>query len=240
MFACCFFAGFNNCYDAELFEELKKVLLYVKGHIDFKQVYCVEPGSKLELTFVCDADYSGDRPSTFGGLGWLNDCMIYAHSSTIKTAVTSSTESEAHSIFEFTKMGIYCANWITELVGYVLRPVYVFNDNASAILILTTRTNSSKSKHFNIKLRYVNFQHEQKNVKVAFIPRELNGADMLTHPLSAPSFEKMIDINEGSTTVFHLGGDLNTGPQVYYTFMGFYDPSSNSCIPVNNYQVNYE
>ena len=123
-----------------LFEELKKVLLYVKGQIDFKQVYCVKPGSKLELTFVCDADYSGDRPSTFGGLGWLNDCMIYAHSSTIKTAVTSSTESEAHSIFEFTKMGIYCANWITELVGYVLRPVYVFNDNASAILILTTRT----------------------------------------------------------------------------------------------------
>ena len=121
-----------------------------------------------------------------------------------------------------------------------MRPVYVFNDNASAILILTTRTNSAKSKHFNIKLRYVNFQHEQKNVKVAFIPRELNGADMLTHLLSAPFFQKMIDINEGSTTVFHLGGDLNTGPQVYYTFMGFYDPSSNSCIPVNNYQVNYE
>ena len=69
LYACCFFAGFNNCYDAELFEELKKVLLYVKGHMDFKQTYCVKPGSKLEFTFVCDADYSGDRPSTFGGIG---------------------------------------------------------------------------------------------------------------------------------------------------------------------------
>jgi len=132
--------------------------------------------------------------------------------------VTSSCESESHSIFETCKAGVYIKRWI-EIFAKCPEPTLVFNDNSSAVSLLSSRTNSNLSKHFDVKLRYVTQLIEQNEINVYHIPREMNGADILTHSLSRSVFEALLVLIYGVDGVRGLleqadrtlrsGGDLN-------------------------------
>ena len=83
-----------------------------------------------------------------------------------------------------------------------------------SVQILTNRINAGHSKHFNVKLRYINYLVEQKLIQVAFFKREFNTADLLTHALARPGFEMMLSkMHQGNTENLFLvasrfGGDL--------------------------------
>ena len=198
LYACNFFARFSHCYTKELFEELKKVVLYLKGTIDFELLFRVDPREKLSLKFACDASFAtySDRKSVVGVLGWLNDCIIYASSSTCVSTLTSSCESESHAIFEASKVATYCYNWICELTAVQL-PVFIFNDNAAAILIMSTRSNCGRSKHFDVKLRYVVELVEKGMIQIAYLPTGKNPSDIFTHSLTRRKFEQQLILMYG-------------------------------------------
>jgi hypothetical protein len=58
LYAVGFFARFSNCYTKELYGELLKVLLFLKGTIDFKLYFNVDPSKELQLQFTCDANFA--------------------------------------------------------------------------------------------------------------------------------------------------------------------------------------
>ena len=63
-------------------------------------------------------------------------------------------------------------------MAYINVPAWIFNDNNAAVELLRLRKNSSKSKHFDVQLRYVTQLVEQKRINVFWIPRGENFADI--------------------------------------------------------------
>jgi len=72
LYACNFFARFSHCYNEKLYKEMLNVILYLKGTIDWKLTFQVDPDVTMALNFACDADLamSRDRRSTYGSVGW--------------------------------------------------------------------------------------------------------------------------------------------------------------------------
>ena len=228
LYACNFFSRFSHCYDEKLFKEMLKVVLYLKGTIEWKLIFKVDPSVPPDITFACDADFANakDRRSTFGSLGWVGRCLVYGQSNSIKTLVTSSTESESHGIFESAKACEYLKMWLSEFTRIKI-PNFIFNDNQAAIQLLSTRNNSGLSKHFDVKLRYVTSRIEAGMIKIFHIPRGLNGADILTHSLPRATFEKLLVIIYGAEGLSGLldaaaissGGELewrSSLTEIYY------------------------
>ena len=216
MYACNFFARFSHCYTQELFNEMLDTVLYLKATIDWKLVFKVDPARPLVVTFCCDASYSNvsEQKSSYGCLGWVQDCLVYTQSSTLNIRTTSSTESESNAIFQTCKAAIYVRNWLRAFTR-VPEPMFVFNDSTSAIQILGSRTNANLSKHFSPRLRYVTELVETRQIQLFHIPRGMNGADILTHSLARTAFEHGVTLIYGDVGArgllefaAHSGGEL--------------------------------
>ena len=209
LYACNFFARFSHCYTRDLFNEMLDVVLYLKGTIDWKLTFKVDPSRPLRITFCCDASYSNvsEQKSSYGVLGWVQDCLVYTQSSTLNIRVTSSTESEGNAIFQSCKACVYVRNWLRAFTR-VPAPMFVFNDSTSAIQILGSRTNANLSKHFSPRLRYVTELIEKSQIQLYHIPRGMNGADILTHSLARTAFEHGIALIYGDQGARGLLADV--------------------------------
>jgi hypothetical protein len=161
---------------------------------------------------VCDADLAGqhDRRSTIGCIGYLNDCIIYGNSSTLKGMVTSSTESESWTIFETVKVAVFVEGWLADAKMIFTKPSLIFNDNKSAITILGNRSNSGLSKHFDTRLRYVTWLIKKGRVEVYHLERLKNGADFLTHSCSQAEFNRCIALIYGEANTAGLLRDADS------------------------------
>ena len=172
LYACNFYSRFMNCYTVELYKYALYTLLYLKGTREVKQTFFVKPFSKIEITFVADASFATlQSKSVIGVAGYINDCLFTASSTTIKGYPTSSCESESYGTFDACKLAIYTKNWLSEFTKCNL-PMFVFNDNKAAILILGRPTNSGRSKHYDVKFRYVNELVEKGLIQLCHITRE--------------------------------------------------------------------
>ena len=117
--------------------------------------------------------------------------------------LTSSCESESHGIFETAKCAIFVNNFISE-IDTIEPPMFIFNDNKAAVTILTQRSNSGLSKHFDIKLRYVTWLVEQGLISVFHASRIGNYADVLTHSLPARLYEEHLINMYGEENIVNL------------------------------------
>jgi hypothetical protein len=212
-YASSFFARFSNCYTSELFNELLDFLCYLKKIKRFKKILHLTPGAPLDLVFQCDASFAlfTDAKSAMGGIGWLGGTVIYSGCNIPSTIFTSSTESESEIIFIICKHVVFIRNWLAPFLE--IKTTFVYNDNEAAISIMGNFSNSGRSKHFNIRYRYVAMLVEDGVVRLAHISREHNCSDVLTHSLARPSFENHVatmfgEFTEGLNLVnARLGGD---------------------------------
>ena len=233
LYAAQFFSRFMHCYTVEMFEDLKNVILYLKGTIDYKEIMIVNPDSETSISFFCDASYanSPDRKSVFGFVGFLDDCCIVARSATIKTQLTSSCEGESHGIFEAAKMCVYLYNWLSEVTN-CRKPCFIFNDNTAAVLITSTPGNSGRSKHYDVKLRYVCENVLSGLIKVKFIKRGKNGADILTHSLARNEFEEgLVHLlgTRGAKQLIQKGRWYRSGGETEFTSTCTYEQVKEIC-----------
>jgi hypothetical protein len=227
MYACNWFSQYNNCYNQELFNELLNLLRFLKKKRIPLRLIC-QSGGEIEIKFMCDANFlTPDSTSNFGVFGFVQGCLVYTDCQKISSIVTSSCESESHSIFAAAKASVYIRNWVAEVIDNVKLPMFIFNDNEAAVLILTTRSNSGRSKHFDVKLRYVTELFEKKQIVVAHIKRGENCADILTHALNRQQFEAQLVLLYGSgVKEFLYGGSYRSGGETKFgsslTVIGFW------------------
>jgi hypothetical protein len=84
---------------------------------------------------------------------------------------------------------------------------------------MSTRSNSGRSKHFDVKLRYVVELVETGAVKVGYIASQRNASDILTHSLPKASFYPKLVLlygnkNSGVFRNFYTGGDSENSIKV--------------------------
>ena len=152
---------------------------------------------------------------------YLNDCLIVARSSTVKSQLTSSCEGESHGIFEACKSLIFIDNWLKCLPFInIPKPSFIFNDNKAAVLLMSNPGCGSRSKHFDVKLRFVAHNIEAGIIQVRFLRRGLNAADILTHSLSRADFENgLIHLlgERGANQIIQGGRWLRSGGESEFT-----------------------
>ena len=124
-------------------------------------------------------------------LGFIDGCCIFAHSKKGSTQVPvadSTAHSESGAIFQGAKYGKYIDNWLNFIKDWIVlkTPIIILNDNKSAIQIMSSYTNSGRSKHFDVQLFYVRNLVEYKFIEILYVKSIDNKADMLTKPLPYP------------------------------------------------------
>lgn len=186
----------------ELWQNLKRVLRYVKGTLTLRLVY-EKHDFKNQLIGYVDSDWANneiDRRSTTGYLFKLFEKNIICWNTRRQNSVAaSSTEAEYMALFE----GVREACWLRSLLSSInlklSEPIIIYEDNNGCIAIANNPTDHKRTKHIDVKYHFSRQKVEEKEVKIIYIPTGEQLADAFTKPLPATqliSIRKQIGLKE--------------------------------------------
>ena len=121
----------------------------------------------------------------------LGTGTVYGSSSKQKINTASSTEAELVGVADAMSKMILCRHFMEEQ-GYLVKDIYVYQDNESAILLEENGMQSvgKGSRHINIKYFFVTDKVKGKELKIIHCPTEDMTADFYTKPLQGSIFIK--------------------------------------------------
>jgi len=170
------------------FKELKRVIKFV---IDSKdkglKIEPKKPERELwDIVCYCDSDYAGDKASRKSVSGFILFFMGVPILWRLKAQVSvslSSSEAEYVSLSEAAKEVKFVYMILTSLGLKVKTPIVVRVDNVGAIFNSENISTTSRSKHVDIRYRFVN----------EFLKTEDNLSDGFTKNISGDIYENHIN-----------------------------------------------
>jgi len=152
------------------FKALKRILLYIKGIVDFNLLY--EYSNSFELMSYIDNDWAediDDRKSTTCFVFYVGDTTFIFSSkkqhiftlSTYKVEYVVTTTCVCHSI--------WLKRWLKELQMAWEKPIKIYMDNSSAIALAKNPVFHDKSKHINTIFHYLRDCITNKKVEVKYV-----------------------------------------------------------------------
>lgn len=96
------------------------------------------------------------------------------------TIALSSTEAEYMATTTTIQEVIWVRNYLEEIFKEKLDSTIIFCDNKGALSILNNNSFSSRTKHIDIKSRFVQEHVESNEIKLEYLPTNCMPADMLT------------------------------------------------------------
>lgn len=168
---------------------LKRVLRYIKGtrevgiHFRWEKV--------PQLIGYSDADYANDVETRRSTTGY---CIMYgagpiAWRCQRQSIVTlSTTEAEYVSGCELVKELLPIRELMLELGQVSEEPTPVLIDNQSAVKIAKNDGGQQRTKHIDVRDKWLNEQVDRGKIAVTHIPAERQAADILTKPLHKSKF----------------------------------------------------
>lgn len=160
---------------------VKRIMRYVKGTLDRKISYSGKSG----IVGFCDSDYAADvddRKSTSGYLFMMNGGAISWSSKKQSIIAQSTAEAEFTSLSSATKEAIWLRSMSFELLG-ATTAIQLFCDNKSAIDMARNNNVSEKTKHIDIKLKFVHSEIDSGRILLDHISTDEMLADVLTKAL---------------------------------------------------------
>lgn len=172
-------------------EMIKRIFRYLKGTQDYGLVFD-EDLEGVRMTGYSDADFAGDveiRKSTSGFVLTYNNTPISWYSKKQSVVALSTAEAEYVAAVEAIKEMIIVTR-LGEELEICQNPYLLKVDNQSAIKMLKDETSQKRTKHMDVRFRFL----EEKllnEFKVEYIETEEQLADIFTKPLSSTRFEKL-------------------------------------------------
>jgi hypothetical protein len=157
---------------------------------------------EIELNAYADSDHGGDpeeRKSTTGYLVQLNNsCLISWYSKKQTSVARSSCEAEIIAYGECIKQLQWLRNFLQEIkINYTnksnSKPIKLFCDNSSSIIIGHKDLSDSKTKHIAVNYNYVKLLIIQKIIDIQWISSQYQLADVLTKALARIKFKELTD-----------------------------------------------
>lgn len=170
---------------------VKRILRYLAGSKELGLRFRWEDDPKL--CGYCDADYANDmetRRSTSGYGIFYGNALIAWRCQRQPIVSLSTTEAEYISGCELVKDLLPIREMLIELRMMQEVPTKVFVDNLSAVHIAKDSGGQQRTKHIDVRHKWLSEQHESKKIQVEFIPGEKQLADMLTKPLHKTKFQQ--------------------------------------------------
>ncbi|GJW17669.1 retrovirus-related pol polyprotein from transposon TNT 1-94 [Tanacetum coccineum] len=171
---------------------VKRNFRYLRGTQNLGLWYPKGPG--FDLKAYSDSDYAGcnlDRKSTSGGCQILGGKLVCWSAKKQSSMAMSSAEAE------YVAAVGCCAQvlWIkSRLADYdvLYDKVPIFCDNTSAIAISNNPVLHSRTKHIDIRYHFIRDHILKGDIKIHFVPTDLQLADIFTKPLVEPSFTRLV------------------------------------------------
>ena len=120
---------------------------------------------------------------------------IISFKSKIATGITTdAAHSELIGLYSATKVINSFLNLFCSMLPIMIeKPIILFGDNLASLWISRTKGNSTRTKHYNLKLHYIYEQITKENLVTKHIPTEDCLADFLTKIQAHPLFLKHRD-----------------------------------------------
>lgn len=176
-------------------EAVKRIIKYLKGTLGFGIKFTGD--QVLNLAGFTDSDFAGEsktRRSTSGYILKFGNCPVVWGSKKQTTVALSTAEAEFVAACQTTVNLIWGCSLIQQLLKTKLEPPTLYIDNQSAISWINNGQFESKSKHIDVKYKFI-FEGARQN---KIIPKYINTidqqADIFTKPLARKRFEKLRDL----------------------------------------------
>lgn len=169
--------------------DVKRIFRYLKGKERLGIRYIGK--EKEGLKAFCDADFAGDlttSKSTTGFVVLLGGTPITWKSKRQTTVTRSSTEAELEALCTTVDEVVWIRNMCLELRVIDNKPVPVYCDNQSTVRIVQDERSIHRTRHLKTKAAYIRERMDDKEVEIHHVKAEYQKADMLTKPLTGPSF----------------------------------------------------
>ncbi|XRB07636.1 opia protein [Pycnococcus provasolii] len=102
----------------------------------------------------------------------------------------SSTESELIALADSCNAVIITRRLLGEL-GLINKPTQIFEDNMSAITILSDIIYSGRTKHIDVRLKSIRDRLQDGSLKLTYVPTDRQLADMFTKGLAREKFSRL-------------------------------------------------
>lgn len=165
-------------------EAAKRVMRYLKGTIEKGLVY--KPNLDNTITGYCDADWAGnidDRQSTTGYIFVYQSAAISWSTKKQKTVALSSTEAEFMSITAAIQESVWLKRLENEMNPDAKKTMKIFCDNKGALHVAMNNNYSNRTKHVDIKAKFIRQKIDEKEVALEYISTNEMLADVFTKAL---------------------------------------------------------
>ena len=167
---------------------VKKILAYVKGTAQHGIRYTLTADG---ITGFCDSEYAGDpntRRSTSGFIFILCGGPVAWSSRRQPCVALSSTEAEFVASCDAAKEGVWLKRLLSEMMPGLSGPIPLMCDNQSAIQLVLNPVFHQRTKHIDVRFRFVRERQETGDIDVLYVPSVDQLADPLTKSLPNPRF----------------------------------------------------
>lgn len=182
---------FNQAPGIELWKQVIHCWKYLAGTIDLSLVFCPKKDSN-SIFYFSDATW-GDDPNSrkfwSGHIAFWKGCPISWNSCKQKNITMSSTEAELNALSDACQENCWLLHLIRELWQTTPEPTTFHIDNKGLLNKLNHFGSNSKTKHLEIKCKYIRDLLDQSLISVNLIPTKEMVADALTKPCNRESLE---------------------------------------------------
>ena len=136
-----------------------------------------------KISVFTDSDYAGDpvtRRSVSGYVIYVHNVPVCWRSKAQRSVTLSSTEAEWVALSEAVKEVIFLMQLCNSMKIKIQLPVEVRVDNVGAIFMSKNVTTTSRTKHVDIRSKYVREYVEDGIIKIVFVKSEDNESDIMT------------------------------------------------------------
>ena len=185
-----------DCTTPSALKELRRVIKYVLDTETFGLKIFPDKANQngiLNLKMYCDSDFAGDketRISISGYIMYLCGVPISWRSKAMRQVTLSSSEAEYVSLSEAAKEVKFVVQLIESMGIKIQKPIEVRVDNLGAIFMANNISTSPRTKHVDVRYRFVNELIEDGLIKVKFVQTDLNQSDGFTKNLNGDLHDK--------------------------------------------------
>ena len=146
-----------------------------------------------DLVCYSDSDYAGDpdsRRSVSGFILYVKGVPISWRSKAQRSVTLSSSEAEWVALSEAVKEIMFVLQLLESMKIKVKLPVTVRVDNVGAIFMSKNISTSNRTKHVDIRTKYVNEYVEDGIIKIIFVQSGDNDSDIMTKNVNGDLLDK--------------------------------------------------
>lgn len=176
-------------------DELKRVLKYLKGTAHYKLALGKLNFTEEKFYGYADANWAEDktdRKSNSGYVFFVNGAIVSWACRKQRCVALSSTEAEFISLSEACQEAFWIRQLLEDMQQTIESPTTIYEDNQSALKLIEDGKLSNRSKHIDIRHKYIRDYTERNLVICKYCPTESMLADMLTKPLPPTRHETLL------------------------------------------------